>query len=51
MVSVFTKQDRMDFGHPRYYNIDWMLLLNEVHAGLHPFDYVLRRGEARALNE
>jgi hypothetical protein len=28
-----------------------MLLLNEVHAGLHPFDYVLRRGEARTLAE
>jgi len=51
MVGVFSKQEKMDYAHPRYYNIDWMLLLNEVHAGLHPFDYVLRRGEAGALTE
>lgn len=51
MVGVFTQQEKMDYAHPRYYNIDWLLLLNEVHAGLHPFDYVLRRGEAPALTE
>jgi nucleoside-diphosphate-sugar epimerase len=51
MVGEFTKIAKPDFAHPRYYNIDWMLLLNEVHAGLHPFDYVLRKDEARSLAE
>jgi nucleoside-diphosphate-sugar epimerase len=51
MVSMFGQRPTAEFTHPRYYNIDWMLLLNEVHAGLHPFDYVLRRGEARNLAE
>jgi len=51
MVSVFTNQEKVDYAHPRYYNIDWMLLLSEVHAGLHPFDYVLRKDEARTLSE
>jgi len=45
MVEVIGKSSPTNFAHPRYYNIDWMLLLSEVHAGLHPFDYVLRRGE------
>jgi nucleoside-diphosphate-sugar epimerase len=49
MVTAFTQNGGFDFSHPRYYNIDWMLLLNEVHAGLQPFDYVLRRGEAQGL--
>ncbi len=51
MVGIFGREEKPDYTHPRYYNIDWMLLLNEVHAGLHPFDYVLRRGEARTLAE
>ncbi len=45
MVNIFTRPGVDSFYHPRFYNIDWMLLLNEVHAGLQPFDYVLRRGE------
>jgi hypothetical protein len=45
MVAAFGNNDPQTFGHPRFYNLDWMLLLNEVHAGLQPFDYVLRRDE------
>ncbi len=51
MLGILTKAGLKDLAHPRYYNIDWMLLLNEVHAGLHPFDYVLRRGERQRLIE
>jgi len=51
MVEAMTKAGITNFTHPRYYNIDWMLLLNEVHSGLHPFDYVLRRGEGRSFSE
>jgi nucleoside-diphosphate-sugar epimerase len=47
MVQRLTANGRQDFSHPRYYNIDWLQLLSEVHADLRPFDYVLRRGEAR----
>jgi len=49
MVSRFTQPGVLSFTHPRYYNIDWMLLLIEVHAGLHPFEYVFRRGEGQRL--
>jgi nucleoside-diphosphate-sugar epimerase len=49
MLTMFTQNGTIDFAHPRYYNIDWMVLLNEVHAGLRPFDYVLRRGETQKL--
>ncbi len=47
LVERFMQPGVDSFTHPRYYNIDWMLLLNEVHAGLHPFEYVLRRGETQ----
>ncbi|GAG50490.1 unnamed protein product, partial [marine sediment metagenome] len=30
-----------EFDHPRYYNIDWMELLSEVHQNLQPFQSVL----------
>lgn len=46
MVDSFGKLDAAKLAHPRYYNLDWMLLLNEVQANLRPFDYVLRRGES-----
>jgi len=49
MVARFTQPGVDSFTHPRYYNIDWMLLLIEVHAGLHPFEYVFRRGEGQRL--
>jgi nucleoside-diphosphate-sugar epimerase len=48
MVGAFSKLDAAAFAHPRYYNLEWMVLLNDVHAGLHPFDYVLRRSERLA---
>jgi nucleoside-diphosphate-sugar epimerase len=51
MVELVGKSPSTNFSHPRYYNIDWMLLLSEVHAGLHPFDYVLRRGEEGPQSE
>jgi nucleoside-diphosphate-sugar epimerase len=46
MVNVFGKMENAAFAHPRYYNLEWMVLLNDVHAGLHPFDYVLRRNDS-----
>jgi len=49
MVARFTQPGIDSLTHPRYYNIDWMLLLIEVHAGLHPFEYVFRRGEGQRL--
>ena len=51
MVERFRADPGLNFSHPRYYNIDWMLLLGEVHAGLRPFDYVLRKDEATSLGE
>lgn len=45
MVDTFGKLDAAKLAHPRFYNLDWMVLLNEAHANLRPFDYVLRRGE------
>jgi nucleoside-diphosphate-sugar epimerase len=48
MVGAFGHLHASAFAHPRYYNIDWLMLLSEVHAGLHPFDYVLRRDEPGA---
>ena len=48
MVAAFAALDAAALAHPRYYNLEWMMLLNEVHAGLKPFDYVLRRGESAA---
>ena len=47
MLDAFADMTIPSFAHPRYYNLDWMVLLNEVHAGLHAFDYVLRRGEGQ----
>src|SRR5207253_10897541 len=32
MVQRFSAEKAMNFSHPRYYNIDWMVLLGEVHA-------------------
>jgi nucleoside-diphosphate-sugar epimerase len=51
MVERFAAFRREDFAHPRYYNLDWLLLLTEAHAALNPFDYVLRRGEERRRSE
>ncbi|MGE0058896.1 MAG: NAD-dependent epimerase/dehydratase family protein [Dehalococcoidia bacterium] len=46
MVSAFGSLEPAKLAHPRYYNLDWMVLLNEAHGSLRPFDYVLRRGES-----
>ena len=51
MADIFSALDSGTFTNPRYYNLDWMLLLNEVHASLRPFDYVLRRDEATHWNQ
>ena len=51
MLTAFGEMAPLAFAHPRYYNLDWMLLLNEVHAGLKPFDYVLRKGESAPQSE
>jgi hypothetical protein len=51
MVGMYGKLDAPAFANPRYYNLDWMVLLNEVHAGLRPFDYVLRRDEPARWSE
>jgi nucleoside-diphosphate-sugar epimerase len=51
MVNLFGKMTAAQLAHPRFYNLEWMVLLNEVHAGLRPFDYVLRRGEPTRLAE
>ena len=51
MVDVFGSLDAAKLAHPRYYNLEWMVLLNEVQAGLRPFDYVLRRGERTRIGE
>lgn len=45
MVKIYGQLDAAAFGNPRYYNLEWMVLLNEMHSSLRPFDYVLRRGE------
>jgi nucleoside-diphosphate-sugar epimerase len=45
MVGIYGKTEAPAFANPRYYNLEWMVLLNDVHAGLRPFDYVLRRDE------
>jgi nucleoside-diphosphate-sugar epimerase len=46
MVEAFGNLDAAKLAHPRFYNLDWMVLLNEAKSSLKPFDYVLRRGEA-----
>ena len=51
MVGAFASLSLAELLHPRHYNLDWMTLLNEVHAGLRPFDYVLRRDEASSPGE
>jgi nucleoside-diphosphate-sugar epimerase len=51
MVSSFGQMGPESFGHPRYYNLEWMVLLNDIQAGLRPFDYVLRRGEGSRQSE
>jgi nucleoside-diphosphate-sugar epimerase len=51
LVKVFGNLPAPAFAHPRYYNLEWMVLLNDIHAGLRPFDYVLRRGERAAKGE
>jgi nucleoside-diphosphate-sugar epimerase len=46
MVDAFAPLEAAALAHPRFYNLEWMVLLNEAQANLRPFDYVLRRGEA-----
>ncbi|MPZ48318.1 MAG: NAD-dependent epimerase/dehydratase family protein [Dehalococcoidia bacterium] len=51
MVAAFGGMDTARLAHPRYYNLDWLVLLTEAHAGLRPFGYVLRRGEGARVSE
>jgi nucleoside-diphosphate-sugar epimerase len=41
MVTRITRDGLTEFDHPRYYNINWMELLSEVHENLRPFQSVL----------
>ena len=49
MVEVFSKLDPVKFAHPRYYNLEWMVLLKEVFPSLRPFKYVLSPREEGSL--
>jgi nucleoside-diphosphate-sugar epimerase len=51
LVDSFAALRREEFAHPRFYNLDWLLLLTEAQAALQPFDYVLRRGEQPRRSE
>jgi nucleoside-diphosphate-sugar epimerase len=51
LVDAYGSYDAAAFANPRFYNLEWMMLLNEVHASLSPFDYVLRRGEGARQSE
>ena len=51
MVAAFGGMGAARLAHPRYYNLDWLVLLTEAHAGLRPFNYVLRRGEGPRISE
>jgi nucleoside-diphosphate-sugar epimerase len=51
MVRAFGEMDAAKFAHPRYYNLEWLVLLMEARAGLQPFDYVLRHGEGSMVSE
>ncbi len=51
MAEIFNGMENGAFSNSKYYNLDWMVLLNEVHASLRPFDYVLRRDEATRWKE
>jgi nucleoside-diphosphate-sugar epimerase len=51
MVHAFEGMDTARFAHPRYYNLEWLMLLTEAHASLRPFQYVLRRGEGLRMSE
>jgi nucleoside-diphosphate-sugar epimerase len=51
MVSAFGEMDAAKLAHPRYYNLEWLVLLMEARAGLQPFDYVLRHGEGSMVSE
>ena len=51
LANIFNEWDTGAFSNPKYYNLDWMVLLNDVHSTLRPFDYVLRRDEATSWKE
>jgi nucleoside-diphosphate-sugar epimerase len=51
MVTAYAGLDAAGLCHPRYYNLDWLILLREAHAVLQPFDYVLRPGEGPRVGE
>jgi UDP-glucose 4-epimerase len=51
MVERFRDMDTAALAHPRFYNLEWLVLLMEAHAGLQPFDYVLRPGEGPRVSE
>jgi nucleoside-diphosphate-sugar epimerase len=46
MVEEIRRHGMTDFSHPRYYNIDWMKLLESVLETTQEFGYVLSRPEA-----
>lgn len=41
MLQQLAERDPREFAHPRYYNIDWMVLLTEMHEQLRGFARVL----------
>jgi hypothetical protein len=51
MVRSFGEMDASRLAHPRYYNLEWLVLLMEARTSLQPFDYVLRRGEGPTVSE
>ena len=51
MVNILGAMDPSRLAHPRYYNLEWLVLLREAHGSLSPFDYVLRRGESQRASE
>jgi nucleoside-diphosphate-sugar epimerase len=46
LLAAYGDSDPAQLAKPAYYNLQWMVLLREVHSLLRPFDYVLRRDEA-----
>lgn len=51
LVTAFSEPEPSRLNHPRYFNLDWMVLLNEVSASLRPFTYVLNRERSPVPDE
>jgi hypothetical protein len=51
MTEAFIDWPATKFTDPRFYNIDWLMILNEAYAGVRPFGYVLRRDEGSRQGE